>query len=44
VIGNHIQLGMQRTAEKEGLASIDDIEIVDYGRHPLVESTERLQE
>ena len=44
VIDNHIQLGMQRTAEKEGLASIDDIEIVDYGRHPLVESTERLQE
>ena len=44
VIDEHIELGMQRTAKNEGLASINDIEIVDYGRHPLVESTERLQE
>ncbi|MFB6124061.1 MAG: CBS pair associated ParBc domain-containing protein [Haloferacaceae archaeon] len=38
-----IELGMQRTAEKEGLESIDDIEVVDYARHPLVEATQRLQ-
>jgi IMP dehydrogenase len=35
---------MQRTAEKEGLGSIDDISVVDYARHPLIETTERLQE
>jgi IMP dehydrogenase len=39
-----LELGMQRTAEKEGLESIDDIQIVDYARHPLIETTERLQE
>ncbi len=38
-----VTLGMQRTAEKEGLASIDDITVVDYARHPLVETTQRLQ-
>ena len=44
VVDDRVELGMQRTAEKEGLASIDDIEIVDYGRHPLIETTERLKE
>jgi IMP dehydrogenase len=39
-----LELGMQRTAEKEGLESIDDICVVDYARHPLIETTERLQE
>ncbi|KAB1188946.1 MULTISPECIES: CBS domain-containing protein [Haloferax] len=43
VIDDPVELGMQRTAEKEGLRSIDDIDIVDYARHPLVESTRRLQ-
>ena len=38
-----VDLGMARTAEKEGLHSIGDIEIVDYARHPLVETTKRLQ-
>lgn len=38
-----VTLGMERTAEKEGLASIDDITVVDYARHPLVETTQRLQ-
>jgi IMP dehydrogenase len=38
-----VELGMRRTAEREGLESIDDIEVVDYARHPLVETTERLQ-
>ena len=38
-----IELGMERTAEKEGLRSIEDITIVDYARHPLVETIERLQ-
>jgi IMP dehydrogenase len=35
---------MQRTAEKEGLESIADIDVVDYARHPLVETTKRLQQ
>ncbi|MGM0592085.1 MAG: CBS domain-containing protein [Halobacteriota archaeon] len=43
VTDDQVELGMQRTAEKEGLRSIDDIEVVDYARHPLVETTKRLQ-
>ncbi|MFB6109012.1 MAG: CBS domain-containing protein [Haloplanus sp.] len=40
---DEVELGMQRTAEKEGLDSIEDISVVDYARHPLIETTERLQ-
>jgi IMP dehydrogenase len=43
VLDEGVELGMQRTAEKEGLTSISDIEVVDYARHPLVETTHRLQ-
>jgi len=43
VVDDPVQLGMERTAEKEGLRSIQDIEVVDYARHPLVETTRRLQ-
>ncbi len=38
-----VDLGMAKTAEKEGLHGVEDIEIVDYARHPLVETTKRLQ-
>ncbi|MFW6153181.1 MAG: CBS domain-containing protein [Halobacteriota archaeon] len=38
-----VELGMERTARQEGLSSIEDIEVVDYARHPLVERTKRLQ-
>ena len=38
-----VELGMATTAEKEGLSSLADIEVVDYARHPLVETTKRLQ-
>lgn len=38
-----IELGMERTARQEGLELIDDIEVVDYARHPLIERTERLK-
>ena len=38
-----VDLGMAKTAEKGGLETITDIEIVDYARHPLVETTKRLQ-
>jgi Predicted transcriptional regulator containing CBS domains len=43
IVDDPVELGMQRTAKKEGLYSIDDIDIVEYGRHPLVETTRRLQ-
>jgi IMP dehydrogenase len=43
VIDEALDLGMQRTADREGLESLADIEVVDYARHPLVETTERLQ-
>lgn len=43
VIDEKLDLGMQRTADKDGLATLDDIEVVDYARHPLVETTKRLQ-
>jgi Mg/Co/Ni transporter MgtE (contains CBS domain) len=38
-----VELGMERTAHKEGLSSIDDIEVADYARHPLVKTTKRFQ-
>jgi len=38
-----VTLGMEHTAEKEGLDSIDDVAVVDYARHPLIETTKRLQ-
>ncbi|GAA0653966.1 CBS pair associated ParBc domain-containing protein [Salarchaeum japonicum] len=43
VLDRRVDLGMAKTAAKEGLESVADIEVVDYARHPLVESTERLQ-
>ncbi|ELY78214.1 MULTISPECIES: CBS domain-containing protein [Natrinema] len=43
VIDHEIELGMARTADKEGLERIDDIDVVDYARHPLVQTTKRLQ-
>jgi len=43
VLDDPVDLGMAKTADAENLSSIADIEIVDYARHPLVETTERLQ-
>ena len=43
VTGSAVDLGMARTAQKESLSSLEDIEVVDYARHPLVETTERLR-
>jgi IMP dehydrogenase len=43
VIDERIDLGMTKTAEQEGLDTIDDIEVVDYAHHPLVETIKRLQ-
>jgi predicted transcriptional regulator len=43
VIERRADLGMARTADQEGLNAISDINVVDYARHPLVETIERLQ-
>ncbi|WP_435363478.1 CBS pair associated ParBc domain-containing protein [Haloarchaeobius sp. DYHT-AS-18] len=43
VIEEPIELGMAKTAEREGLRSLKDVNVVDYARHPLVETTKRLQ-
>ncbi|WP_135820052.1 CBS domain-containing protein [Halostella litorea] len=43
VVDDDVTLGMERTADEEGLESLSDVEVVDYARHPLVETTERLQ-
>lgn len=44
VLDERVELGMAETARKGDLDSIADIEEVDYAHHPLVETTERLQE
>ncbi|MFW6457807.1 MAG: CBS domain-containing protein [Halodesulfurarchaeum sp.] len=44
VLPERFDLGMARTARKEGLETLADVEVVDYARHPLVEATERLSE
>jgi IMP dehydrogenase len=44
VIERRVNLGMTKTAEKEGLRTIDDIDVVDYAHHPLVKKTHRLQD
>ncbi|WP_331236550.1 CBS domain-containing ParB/RepB/Spo0J family partition protein [Natronorarus salvus] len=43
LVTDDIELGMERTAREEGLDSLSDINVVDYARHPLVETTRRLQ-
>ena len=44
VLSERVDLGMAKTAEKEDLYSIDDIAVVDYAHHPLVQKTKRLQD
>ena len=44
VIDQPVALGMAKTAKKENLETVDDIDAVDYAHHPLVETTKRLQE
>ncbi|WP_435179537.1 CBS pair associated ParBc domain-containing protein [Halorussus sp. AFM4] len=43
LVDEDVDLGMAKTAEKEGLESLADVQVVDYARHPLVETTKRLQ-
>jgi CBS domain-containing protein len=41
-VNENIELGMERTARAMKLNSIDDIQVLDYARHPLVAITHRL--
>jgi CBS domain-containing protein len=41
-VNENIELGMERTARAMKLSSIDDIQVLDYARHPLVAITHRL--
>ena len=43
-LDQRVELGMAETARKSNLRSIEDIQEVDYAHHPLVETTERLQD
>jgi len=44
VLSQPVELGMAKTAEKENLHAIDDIAVVDYAHHPLVQKTHRLRD
>jgi len=41
-IREDIELGMERTALAMNLKSLDDVQVLDYARHPLVAITHRL--
>lgn len=41
-INENIELGLEKTARAMNLKSLDDIEVLDYARHPLVAVTHRL--
>ncbi len=39
VVDADIELGLERTARESGLESLEDVKVVDYARHPLIEAT-----
>ncbi len=41
-VNEDLELGMERTARAMNLRSLDDIQVLDYARHPLVAITHRL--
>jgi IMP dehydrogenase len=41
-INKAVELGMERTAHAMNLKTLDDIQVLDYARHPLVAITHRL--
>jgi IMP dehydrogenase len=41
-INEDIELGMERTASAMNLKTLDDVQVLDYARHPLVAITHRL--
>lgn len=42
VLEEDVPLGMERTARDAGLKTLDDIRIMDYAKHPLIEVTQGL--
>lgn len=43
-LGQDIKLGMEKTADRAGIRTFDDIEIIDDDKHPLIALTETLQD
>ena len=43
-LGQDIKLGMEKTADKAGIETFDDIEIIDDDKHPLIAITESIQD
>ena len=43
-LGQDIKLGMEKTADRAGIKTFDDIEIIDDDKHPLIALTESLQD
>ena len=41
-INENVELGMERTAAAMNLKTLDDVQVLDYARHPLVAITHRL--
>ena len=41
-VPKEIRLGMEKTAAQSGLRKLEDIEVLDFEKHPLIEITERL--
>ncbi|MBR1611547.1 MAG: ParB N-terminal domain-containing protein, partial [Methanobrevibacter sp.] len=43
-LGADIKLGMEKTADKAGINNLNDIEIIDDDKHPLIALTESIQD
>lgn len=43
-LGQDIKLGMEKTADKAGIKTFEDIEIIDDDKHPLIALTESIQD
>lgn len=43
-LGQDIKLGMEKTADKSGIRTFSDIEIIDDDKHPLIALTESIQD
>ena len=39
VVDEDVELGLEKTARESGLESLEDVKVVDYARHPLIEAT-----
>ena len=43
-LGKDIRLGLEKTADKAGIKTFNDIEIIDDDKHPLIAITESIQD